>query len=368
MTSPPSPSPLTVAMLLSDGLESKGGIGRVMTYLSRELGERHPDISVIACRSRASGHGIAKHLGVPSALLRFIRRCRERKVDVVHINIARRGSTWRKMLFAAVTRMMGKKLVLHLHGSGYDGYYAQLPRIARQRVSRLFNSADAVIALSPYWRDVLVNRIHVAPEKVHVIGNGVPSPQSPPASAVRTVVPTILFMGEVGERKGIDILLPALAALSAAGLPFRAVIGGNGAVAEAQARAEALGIADRILFPGWVGEQDVARHMSEADIFTLPSRAENQPLSILEAMAHGLPVVSTPVGAIPEQVLDGKSGFLVPPGDVEALADALARLVRDADLRRAMGETGRRHFAHHYSLTACANRFAALYRSLLPAP
>jgi len=363
----PGPSPLTVAILLSDGLESKGGIGRVMTYLSRELGERHPDIRVVACRSRPASRGLARHLGVPVALARFARQCRARQVDVVHINIARRGSTWRKMLFAGMTRMMGMKLVLHLHGSGYDGYYAQLPRFARKRVSRLFNSADAVIALSPYWRDVLVDHIHVAPEKVHVIGNGVPSPATPEAAAEPPpAVPTILFMGELGERKGIDLLLPALAALSAQGLAWRAVIAGNGAVQEARDRATSLGLAADILFPGWVGEEEVSHHMRKADIFTLPSRAENQPLSILEAMAHGLPVVSTTVGAIPEQVRDGESGFLVPPGDAEALARALARLVRDADLRAAMGEAGRRHFARHYSLAACADRFAALYRSLLP--
>ncbi len=358
--------PLTVALLLSDGLESQGGIGRVMTYLSRGLGERHPDIDVIACRSRLSSQGLAKHLSVPGALLRFVRQCRAHKVGVVHINVARRGSTWRKLLFATMTRMMGMKLVLHLHGSGYDAYYAQLPGFAQRRVSRLFNSADAVIALSPYWRDVLVNHIHVAPEKVHVIGNGVPSPAASRPEPSRSEVPTILFMGEVGERKGIDILLPALATLTAADLRWRAIVGGNGAVEEARARAEALGIADHIHFPGWVGEEDVSRYMREADIFTLPSRAENQPLSILEAMAHGLPVVSTRVGAIPEQVLDGESGLLVPPGDVQALADALARLVRDAGLRTAMGAAGKRHFARHYSLAACADRFAALYRSLLP--
>ena len=96
----------------------------------------------------------------------------------------------------------------------------------------------------------------------------------------------------------------------------------------------------------------------------LASRAENQPLAILEAMARSLPVVATNVGAIPEQVIDGETGLLVEPGDAVALAAALATLLRSPELRARYGEAGLKRFAALYSISSCAERFAALYRSL----
>lgn len=355
---------MNIALLLSDGLGSKGGIGRIMTYLSRELTDRHHSIAVTAHPTRLSSGSFFKHLSMPLALARFALSCRRGGIDVVHINIARRGSTWRKMAFAKVAKAYNLPVVLHLHGSGYDGYFAKLDRRRQTLIRTLFNEVAAVVALSEYWRNVLVNQIGVTASRVHVIENGVPSATASHRPLVGTP-PTILFMGEVGERKGVDVLLNAAAALDSKDLPFSLVIGGNGDLQTAQALVRSLNIEERVTFLGWLGEDQVRTQLQHADVFVLPSRAENQPLSILEAMAHGLPVVSTRVGAIPEQVVDGSTGLLVEPGDAAQLAAALESLIVDDARRTAMGAAGADRFARRFSLAACADKFAALYRSLV---
>jgi glycosyltransferase involved in cell wall biosynthesis len=171
-------------------------------------------------------------------------------------------------------------------------------------------------------------------------------------------------LGEVGERKGVDVLLEALADLSRRGLAWRAVIAGNGAVAKAAARAGELAIADRISFPGWVGEADADALLRRADIFVLPSRAENQPVAIIEAMARAVPVVASGISGIPDQVIDGETGLLVAPGDMVGLADALATLAAAPELRERYGRAGLLRFEDRFSVIACTERFVALYRAM----
>src|SRR3546814_2894631 len=104
--------------------------------------------------------------------------------------------------------------------------------------------------------------------------------------------------------------------------------------------ADEYGIGAQVNFTGWLSGEQVAPTYSESDVFVLPSLIENQPMSILEAMAHRLPVIASNVGALATQVLDDETGLLVPPGDAAALADALERLCRDPELRRKLGDAG----------------------------
>lgn len=334
-----------------------------MTYLKREIDADIPDIELSVHSARLTDRPVVKHATVPFALALFAFRVIAGRIDIAHINVAPRGSTSRKRLFAKVARLLGCRVLIHLHGSGYDEFYAAQNTAKQQRIASFFASADRVVALSPYWSRFLVSHMGIDPARIVEIPNGVPS-----ASTQRGVSevsdPTIAFLGLIGQRKGTDVLIEALALLAGRGARFNAVLAGNGEVEEAKAQAVASGIADRIEFPGWVGEAEADALLNRADIFVLPSRAENQPVSILEAMARGLPVVATRVGAIPEQISDGASGILVDPGDAQQLADAIEQLIVSPDLRASMGKAGQARFVQDFSVAACAQRFAAVYRSL----
>jgi glycosyltransferase involved in cell wall biosynthesis len=356
---------LRVVMVLSEGLEGRGGIARLAGYLVRQLRTTAPEIDVRVMRSRFTERPILKHLSVMPAIVAFAARCLMDRVDIVHLNVAPRGSTWRKQLYATTAHWLRKPVILHLHGSGYDDFYLGLSSRQQARVRRLFSRAAMVVALSSHWRAVVAG-FGVDEARIAEIPNGVPAATAKVAQdeAATNDAPSVLFLGVVGERKGVDVLLDALAELQRRDVPWRAVIAGNGELLTAVARARKLDIANRVSFPGWVDEAHVDTLLHAADIFVLPSRAENQPVSIIEAMARAKPVVATGIGAIPDQVIDGSTGILVKPGDVHGLANALEILLNAPELRTSYGQAGLRRFEEHYSVAACATRFAALYHRM----
>jgi glycosyltransferase involved in cell wall biosynthesis len=350
-----------VAIVIPEGLSGRGGIVRMTAYLTRHIQAHIPDIETRVYRSRYSDRAVLKHLTAPLALAAFAVECVARRIDVAHINVASRGSTWRKLLYQAVAQALGLRTILHLHGSGYDEFYASLPARQQAAVRAFFARADAVVALGDHWKRFMLTELKLPPAKVVEIPNGVPAAR--PVERAPSATPAIAFLGEVGHRKGVDVLIEALARLKADGLAFTATIGGNGDLDAARAQAERVGVIDRITFPGWVDEAGVDAVLRGADLLVLPSRAENQPVAILEAMARGLPVVATRIGGIPQQVLDGETGLLVEPDDAEPLAQALKTLILSPERRAAYGKAGLARFEAHFSVAACAERFAELYRS-----
>ena len=140
------------------------------------------------------------------------------------------------------------------------------------------------------------------------------------------------------------------------------MLGGAGDTRAVAGHARALGIADALDFPGWVGGERKQALLERAALLVLPSHVENMPISVLEAMAAGDPVVATRIGAIPEMVEHGVTGLLVPPGDVPALAGALEELLADPARRERMGEAGRARAARHYSVDHVMPRLEAIYR------
>jgi glycosyltransferase involved in cell wall biosynthesis len=138
-----------------------------------------------------------------------------------------------------------------------------------------------------------------------------------------------------------------------------------GQLSNLQAQIARCACDSRVQMLGVVRGPEKERVLLESDCFILPSHGEGLPMAMLEAMAYGMPVIVTRVGAIPEAVTDGVEGFLIEPGDVEALADRMLRLARDPVLRQRMGEAARARVAAAYSLDAMVERIMALYREVL---
>ena len=349
---------LQIVFLVPNGVEGRGGIGRLARYLTDEFAAVPADVKLRVLATRWSERRFLKHLSTLPALAAFAWFCAIGKAQIVHVNIAPRGSTYRKLLFLWIARLFGSKTVLHLHGSGYDQYFNGEIDFVQRAIRRHFRAADHVVVLGRYWKAFVAEAMGVSEERISVVYNGVPEPKS--NAEQRWNPPLIVSMGLVGERKGTDLLLEALAGLPRS-LEWRAVIGGNGEVGKYRAMAEARNISDKVKFLGWIEEDQVDLWLNRASIFALPSRAENQPVAILEAMARAVPVVATSIGAISEQVVDRQTGILVPPGEVAPLRTGLQKLLESPDERIAMGRAGRDYYRRHFSIHRCGEALRSLY-------
>ncbi|MBI5597456.1 MAG: glycosyltransferase family 4 protein [Elusimicrobia bacterium] len=189
-----------------------------------------------------------------------------------------------------------------------------------------------------------------------------PSLPEVPAAPARTV-PSVLCAARLAPYKGVDVLLMAFARLADSGIEARLRLAGrdksNGALA---AFARRLGLADRVDFLGELSPRALAREVSAAAAFALPSRRDNLPIALLEAMSRGKAVVSTRTGGIPELVEDGRSGLLVPPGDAERMAGALRSLLTRPGLARRLGRAAEAR-ARLFSWDAAAAAFEPLYHA-----
>jgi glycosyltransferase involved in cell wall biosynthesis len=232
-------------------------------------------------------------------------------------------------------------------------------------VDRALKNADnLLIAESRASRDFLVERLGYAPDRVTVIHNGIdPAPFSP---LNHQPDPDQILVGTIGRldvQKNQGLLISAMAALRH--IPrLRCVIVGEGpARARLERQIRRLGLEKSVRLAG--ENADAAASLASFDIFALPSLWEGLPNALLEAMAMGLPVVAAHVDGVGEAVTSEKDGLLVPPQDAAALAQGIARLVDDGDLRRRLGEAARARVLEDFSLPAMISGYANAYRLVL---
>ncbi len=184
---------------------------------------------------------------------------------------------------------------------------------------------------------------------------------APIADLGAPATPLVVSVSRHVPRKGVDLLLLALARVAASGAGFRACLVGPGKLLTSHRRlASALGLDRQLVIPGLV--PDVAPYLSAADIFVLPSVAESSgSVSVLEAMRAGKPVIATACDGLPEDLIDGENGLLVAPGDVGALAEALRRLLADAELRSRLGAAARLTYERRFSADRFVEALADVY-------
>lgn len=201
----------------------------------------------------------------------------------------------------------------------------------------------------------------IEPDKMVVIHNGIVISGSEPQADPEKEPPTMIMVARFEMPKDHHTLLLALAGLTDYSWSLKLI--GEGKLKDQVIRQAAdLGIADRIQFMGMRG--DIEQILSGCQVYLLITRREGFPISILEAMRAGFPVVASDVGGVAEAVQDGQSGYLVIPGDVQDLRAKLALLLRDPQLRRSMGQAGRKLLQEKFTLERMVEETKALYQTL----
>lgn len=311
---------------------------------------------------RVRSFGIRRTMLRPAtlaAVARVAADLRRRRVPIVHGYLFEGN-----VLAAAVGRWGGLPVVL-VSKRSLDRYGRLDRRLAAWATNR---AADRVLVNAAAVGEIVATHERCPRERIDLIPNGVRLPEGRPSPSGRASQPDERgdgplagMVGRLGWKKGYEHAIAAFALLRARIPGLRVDIIGDGPLREEiESRVERLGLASCVRLLGQ--RSDVAERMAGFDCFVLSSVIEGMPNALLEAMALGLPVVTTAAGGSAEVVEDGRSGLVVPPGNASALAAAVARVLADPALASRLGEAAARRVRKRYSLEAMVGSFDRLYR------
>jgi glycosyltransferase involved in cell wall biosynthesis len=357
---PPKPG-LRVLVATPYGSEGKGGIDRLNDAIFSAIAGRDDASDVVMSRlvTRGKKGLVAAQFVFACALARFFAAGLSRRVDILHIHLSDGGSIYRKCALGVLSSWFRIPYVVHLHGVRYQEFWVNASPMLTPWIARLFRRSSRILVLGDYWAKVVSSALPELVDKVFVLPNA--SKASQRAIATQDQPTKVLFLGQLGARKGAHVLISALARASKG--PWQATLAGDGAVDEFRTLVQHLELAERVKILGWQSDAEVACLLRSADVLVLPSFAENLPMAIIEAFGHGVPVIATPVGAIPEVVTHYVNGILVPVGDVEALAAAIERIVADRPLREALGAQAKADHAKKFDFDTYVQKLLGIWRS-----
>ena len=285
------------------------------------------------------------------------------RLKIIHIHSTSYTSFWDKCPYILVARLWRKKVILHMHGPRFSAFYEDSGFFIRALIRYFLNRCHAVLVLSRSWEEFFLQIVDS--QKVHVVPNGIDLSPFQNAGLAKTSRPSLLFLGEVSQRKGIYDLFKVILILKSKGYDYQLNVVGPGEIFVARDFVEKLDIEQSVSFAGPLRGRDKIEAYTKAWCFVLPSYAEGMPISIIEAFAAGLPVISTTVGGIPELVTDGVNGYITEPGDVDEMAQKITLIMEKGKIRKRITERNRNKAASEFNMDVCADRIAAIYDTLL---
>ncbi len=242
------------------------------------------------------------------------------------------------------------------------------PKFFEVSLSKLIDAARAVVTVSDFGVQFLREKFPGEALKIHRVYNGINLARFRPTDFSASP-PTIISVGRLIEKKGFADLVEACRLLLARAIDFRCEIIGEGPLqGPLQKQIDTSGLASVVLLTGPLAQGEVIDRLARAAVFALPCVAEagggmdNLPTVVMEAMAAALPVVSTRIGGVPEMVLDGTTGLLVPDHEPAALAEALARILADRTIARSLGKSARERSAAVFSIEQSALALGAIFQ------
>ncbi len=260
----------------------------------------------------------------------------DKRIKIVHIHGAANASFERCKLFIRLAKKCGKKVILHEHAADFVEYYQGAED--KQGITATLQMCDAMIVLSQSWKDYFAS-IGMDKGRIHVLNNIVSPPILLPEKHTEDGKLHLIYMGEISRRKGGFDLLKAIAdnkEYFKDKLVLR--MGGNEVDGDIKAYIRDHSLESFVSYEGWIAGQKKIDCLNWEDVYILPSYNEGLPIAILEAMAYSHPVISTPVGGIPEVIKTGENGILVKPGDTKAIADAIRFYIENKEEIKTQGD------------------------------
>jgi glycosyltransferase involved in cell wall biosynthesis len=247
--------------------------------------------------------------------------------SIVHIHLSEPISAIRKTFFFIPALLLNKKIILHFHSFSpeitYLGKYKKVYKF-------LFSNCDALIVLSASCEKNIIEMLQINKSKINVLYN--PCPEIVQRTNTLISSKYILFIGTLTKRKGYHDLINAFQKVSNIYPEWKLILAGNGEIDKANILADKLNISDKVTCLDWITDSEKDNVFRNASIFCLPSYVEGLPMAIMDALAYGLPVVTTPVGGIPDVFSHMKNAIFIEPGNIEEISEALLMLIRSEKL------------------------------------
>lgn len=342
----------------------KGGIAAVVNgYRGSQL---EKDFNIIYVESYKDGGKVAKFLKAITGYIHFAKVLLVDKPDLVHIHSSFGPSFYRKMPFIYMASWAKKPIINHIHGADFDEFYVNASEKKKRLIKKIYNKCSVLIALSEEWKEKLSQ---IVPESmITIIENySILHEDALEQRLNRKCNNTVLFLGELGKRKGCYDIPTVVREVKKEIPDVKFILAGAGSEADEKAirqLVEENGVSENVVFPGWVRGDEKDRLLREVDVFFLPSYSEGMPMSVLDAMGYGLPVVSTNVGGIPKIVHDGENGYCCDAGNIRVYSDSILRILGDEELRMVMSRASLDVVVNNYSLELHLKRLKKIFDSI----
>ncbi|MCL6584925.1 MAG: glycosyltransferase family 4 protein [Anoxybacillus sp.] len=346
-------------LVIGSSLRDKGGIVTVINNIRNSFIAEKFELDMV--ETYIAGSKVEKIKIFLKGLFTFLYKLLNKRPDIIHIHMSYKGSFYRKSLFVLLAKILKVPTIIHVHGSSFKDFYKSLSTIQRNYVKYILNKADKLIVLSKEWENYFSEI--VKKEKIQILYNGVKISGSSPSRM--NDIPICLFLGRLGKRKGTYDLIEAIRIIKDKGLKAKFLLAGDGEIENIQQCIKDYNLGDYVETLGWISGEQKLSLLQKADLFVLPSYNEGLPMAILEAMDFGLPVISTPVGGIPEVIKNEENGFLVQPGDIKELASAIEKIIVDKNVRERIGMNNKQKIKEKFDLDVLLRDLEKLYNNLI---
>lgn len=346
-----------------------GGISKVVgSFLEASL----PDMELDYVATSTKRAGIYKTAVFVCGLGCIFLKLIFQRPDVVHLHFSKGASLYRKFVVQKIAHLFKVPVVVHSHSFGprieakrgrftEPDFFSQASFLSRRIISQVLDGAEAILVLSERIRFCFQNITRN--KNIWVLFNPVDCEKYTPEDRKREGR-TMLFLGDFSEEKGIKTLIKAVTPVINELTEARFILCG-GKREDIAEIVEDWGVESHVEIPGFVSGKKKVEVFKNADLFVLPSYKEGLPVAVLEALSSGLPIITTPVGGIPDVIKEYQNGLFVDPGDHKALAEKITFLLKNEDVRKKIGENNRKKALDEFNTDVVIKDLRRIYTKVV---
>ncbi|MBN8048018.1 glycosyltransferase family 4 protein [Paraclostridium bifermentans] len=349
-------------LMIGSSLEVKGGM---TTVVEGFLKNNFNKTNLYYIPTHTDGSKLKKMIFFLIALVKILFFLLFKDIAIVHMHFSERGSFTRKNLISKLSKKLKKKVVIHMHGAEFKEFYNESSIKTKKSIEKFLLRADRVLVLGESWNKFVkgINekiKIEVMPNFVSCIDD---------TSKFNSNEINILFLAVLIKRKGIFDLVEAVNLIIKEKFleqfDLNIIVAGSGVELEnLKCKVQELGIEKYFEFLGWVKNEEKQEILKKSQLFVLPSYNEGLPVSILEAMSYGIPIISTSVGSIEDAVKNEYNGLIIEPGNINALKESIKAIITNKEKWKYFSENNKKLVEEVYNEKIYFKKIEQIYYTI----